>query len=387
MKKNTDILNHLQMRRIAPRGNTIFLFVLCAAFCLLTFSAKAARIKDVAAVQGISPTQVIGYGLVTGLNNLGDNQATTFTVQSVSNMLKRFGLTVPQTNPRVRNVAAVMVTAEIPAYAKRGTKLDVNVSSIGDARSLQGGVLIMSPVSDAMGNIVGMAQGAVSVGGYDFEALGSRISKNYVTTGRVPGGLILESDVKVSEDIVNNQIVRISLYHPDFTTASNIAGAINGAGFGTATIIDAGTVEVTLPTADRNENMQSIANIETLRIMTDAAARVVINERTGTIVIGGNVEVLPSVVGHGNLEVTIQRQVVVPQPAPFTVRPPSAVETADITAEEERNAVTPIEIPAGATVQNIVDALNGMQVSPRDLISIFQSLKQSGALQAELIIQ
>ena len=359
----------------------------CAIWIAGFASMDAARIKDVAAVQGVSATQVIGYGLVTGLNNQGDNQATSFTVQSVSNMLKRFGLTVPQTNPRVRNVAAVMITTEIPAFAKRGTKLDINVSSIGDARSLQGGVLIMSPVSNMNGAIVGMAQGPVSVGGYDFEALGSRISKNYVTTGRVPGGLILERDIENPTDIINNQSIRISLYHPDFTTARNIAGAINGANLGTATIIDAATVEVGLPTNNRNDNMQSIANIEALQVATDAAAKVVINERTGTIVIGGNVEVLPSVIGHGNLEVTIQRQVVVPQPAPFTIRPPYPVETANVTAEEERNALSPLTIPTGATVQNIVDALNALRVSPRDLISIFQALKQSGALQAELVIQ
>ncbi len=359
----------------------------CAIWIAGFASMDAARIKDVAAVQGVSATQVIGYGLVTGLNNQGDNQATSFTVQSVSNMLKRFGLTVPQTNPRVRNVAAVMITTEIPAFAKRGTKLDINVSSIGDARSLQGGVLIMSPVSNMNGAIVGMAQGPVSVGGYDFEALGSRISKNYVTTGRVPGGLILERDIENPTDIINNQSIRISLYHPDFTTARNIAGAINGANLGTATIIDAATVEVGLPTNNRNDNMQSIANIEALQVATDAAAKVVINERTGTIVIGGNVEVLPSVIGHGNLEVTIQRQVVVPQPAPFTIRPPYPVETANVTAEEERNALSLLTIPTGATVQNIVDALNALRVSPRDLISIFQALKQSGALQAELVIQ
>lgn len=376
---------------IATAKRYKFLAIKLASFCAIWIagfaSMDAARIKDVAAVQGVSATQVIGYGLVTGLNNQGDNQATSFTVQSVSNMLKRFGLTVPQTNPRVRNVAAVMITTEIPAFAKRGTKLDINVSSIGDARSLQGGVLIMSPVSNMNGIIFGMAQGPVSVGGYDFEALGSRISKNYVTTGRVPGGLILERDIENSTDIINNQSIRISLYHPDFTTARNIAGAINGANLGTATIIDAATVEVGLPTNNRNDNMQSIANIEALQVATDAAAKVVINERTGTIVIGGNVEVLPSVIGHGNLEVTIQRQVVVPQPAPFTIRPPTPVETANVTAEEERNALSPLTIPTGATVQNIVDALNALKVSPRDLISIFQALKQSGALQAELVIQ
>jgi flagellar P-ring protein precursor FlgI len=349
--------------------------------------AYSARIKDIATVQGAGSTQAIGYGLVTGLNNQGDSPSASFTVQSVSNMLKRFGLTVPQTNPKVRNVAAVMITAEIPAFAKRGSKIDVNVSSIGDARSLQGGVLIMSPLSSANGAIIGMAQGPVSVGGYDFEALGSRISKNYVTAGRSPGALILEKDIESANDIINNQTIRIALYHPDFTSARNISGAINGANLGQARIVDAGTVEVTLPTNDRNDNMQSIANIEALQVAPDAPARVVINERTGTIVVGGAVEVAPTVIGHGNLEVTIQRQVVVPQPAPFTIRPPTPVETATVNAQEERNAVAPLTVPTGSTVQNIVDALNALKVSARDLISIFQALKQSGALQAELLIQ
>lgn len=359
-------------------------FLICIPFIQ---KAEAARIKDVAAVQGTASTQVIGYGLVTGLNNKGDNQATSFTVQSVSNMLKRFGLTVPQLNTGIRNVAAVMITAEVPAFAKKGTKVDVNVSSIGDARSLQGGVLILSPMSTASGVIMGMAQGALSVGGYDFEALGSRISKNSVTTGRVPGALILERDIETTDSIVNNKKIKISLYQPDFNTAKNVAGAINGASLGTANIIDAATVEVDLPTDNKNENMQSIADIQALQIAIDAPARVVINERTGTIVMGGNVEVMPSVIGHGSLEISIQRQVVIPQPAPFTIRPPRPVQTADVTVQEEKNAVSPLNISTGSTVQNIVTALNALKVSPRDLISIFQTLKTSGALQAELIIQ
>lgn len=361
--------------------------LLIGILILLPISAQSARIKDIAVVQGVSGSQVIGYGLVTGLNNQGDNQNTSFTVQSVSNMLKRFGLTVPQTNPKVRNVAAVMITATVPSFSKAGSKVDVQVSSIGDARSLQGGVLIMSPVSTSDGQIIGMAQGAVSVGGYDFDALGSRISKNYVTAGRVPAGLILERDIGSLGNIINNQVIRISLREPDFTTARNVAGAINGANLGVAAVVDAGTVEVALPTNNRADNMQSIANIEVLQVVQDSPARVVINERTGTIVVGGNVEVLPSVIGHGNLEVTIQRQVVVQQPAPFTIRPPTPVQTANVTAQEEKNAVAPLTIPVGATVQNIVDALNALKVSPRDLISIFQALKQSGSLQAELIIQ
>jgi flagellar P-ring protein precursor FlgI len=199
-----------------------------ALYILLMFIATtplfSARIKDVAVIEGNSGVQVIGYGLVTGLNRTGDNQQTSYTVQSVMNMLKRFGITVPESNPRVRNVAAVMVTATIPTFSRQGSKIDVQVSSIGDATSLQGGVLLMTPVSTSNGQIVGMAQGPLSVGGYDVRSLGSRITKNSTTTGRVPNGLILE--LNLEGQIVDGENIRISLRNPDFTTATRIAQAI-----------------------------------------------------------------------------------------------------------------------------------------------------------------
>lgn len=370
---------------------------LMAAFAMLLVivpSAWGARIKDVANVQGASSVQIIGYGLVTGLQNTGDNQMTTFTVQSVSNMLKRFGLTVPTTNPRIRNVAAVMVTAAVPTFSKSGQKVDIMVSSIGDASSLQGGVLLMTPVSTSDGSIVGLAQGAVSVGGYDVSSLGSRVGKNTVTSGRVPSGLIL--DKNIDGQFVQNQKIIIALREPDFTAASNIAAAINASGIGANSAVakDAGTVEVTLPTGANQEllNIQNIARIEALEVQTDPAARVVINERTGTVVVGGNVRILPSVIAHGGLEITIQKQVIVTQPAPFTIRPPRPVESAQVKVEEQQSQSTPINVvQAGAggapTVQDIANALNLLKVSPRDLIAIFQALKAAGTLQGELIIQ
>jgi flagellar P-ring protein precursor FlgI len=347
----------------------------------------AARIKDIATIEGVTGVQVIGYGLVTGLNQTGDNQQTSFTVQSVSNMLKRFGLTVPQSNPRIRNVAAVMVTATIPTFMKSGSKVDVKVSSIGDATSLQGGVLLMSPLSTAKGEIVGFAQGAVSVGGYDFRALGSRVARNEVTTGRIPNGLILDSDI--NSQFVNNSQINILLRDPDFTTSTRIATAINALpGLAdAATPIDAGTVQVQLPAGQNQaQTMQTISAIEALNVESDPVARVVINERTGTVVVGGNVELLPSVIAHGGLEITIQQQVIVPQPAPFTIRPPQPVETATVETEEEVNPATALTVQ-GPTVQDMAEALNLLQVKPRDLIAIFQALKESGALQGELIIQ
>ncbi len=346
-----------------------------------------ARIKDIAFVEGVSASQVIGYGLVTGLNQTGDNQQASYTVQSVANMLKRFGLTIPDRNPRMRNVAAVIITANIPTFAKKGSKVDVVVSSIGDATSLQGGVLLMTPLSLSNGNIIGMAQGPLAVGGYDINSLGSRLGKNIATTGRVPNGLIMEVDIPAQ--IVDNQQIKISLKDPDFTTATRIADAINGsAGLAnSATISDAGTVQVQMPAGQNNSQiMRLIAQIEVLNVISDPIARVVINERTGTIVVGGNVQLLPSVIAHSGLEISIQKQVLVPQPAPFTIRPPQPVETAEITAKEEMNKANPLVVQ-GPTVQDMANALNALGVAPRDLISIFQALKEAGTLQGELIIQ
>lgn len=347
----------------------------------------AARIKDIAMIQGTGSVQVIGYGLVTGLNNTGDNQQSTFTVQSVSNMLKRFGLTIPQRNPRVRNVAAVMVTATVPAFMKKGSKVDIQVSSIGDATSMQGGILLMTPLSLSDGKIVGMAQGAVSIGGYDAQAYGSRIGKNVTTSGRVPNGLILEQDIPGT--YTENQEIKIMLRDPDFTTATRIAAAVNGIPNlnNAASAQDAATIKVAIPAGTNpSQTIELISQIEALNVISDPVARVVINERTGTVVVGGNVQLLPAVVAQGGLEISIQKQVIVPQPAPFTIRPPRPVETAEISAKEEQNKSTALVVQ-GPTVQDIANALNVLNVSPRDLISIFQALKDAGALQGELIIQ
>lgn len=357
------------------------------AFVLLYSTSSGARIKNIATIEGVSGVQVIGYGLVVGLNQTGDNQLTSYTNQSVLNMLKRFGLTTPNKNTRMRNVAAVMVTSTIPQFLKTGSKVDVLVSSLGDASSLQGGVLLMTPLSTANGEIIGNAQGAISVGGYDFRSLGSRIGRNFVTSGRVPNGLILES--AMDAQFVTNQLLRIVLRDPDFTTSTRVAAAINGSPnlANAAVPIDAGTIEVKFPDGtEQMQIMQYIAQIEALNVISDPVARVVINERTGTIVIGGNVELLPAVIVHGGLDIFIQRQVVIPQQAPFTIFPPRPVETAIIETQEEINPATPLEF-ANASVADIADALNLLQVKPRDLIAIFQALKEAGSLQGELIIQ
>ncbi len=363
--------------------------LLAIFLALAAMPALAARIKDIASIEGAGTVQAIGYGLVTGLSNTGDNQQSSFTVQSVTNMLKRFGLTVPSSSPRVRNVAAVMVTANIPVFTRAGSKVNVEVSSIGDASSLQGGVLLMTPVSKVDGTIIGMAQGALTTGGYDVSAYGSRVGKNVSSTGRVPNGLVL--DASMEGNIVNNNQVRISLHSPDFTTAQRIADAVNSIGgmAGSAVAADAGSVQVQLPAGQAPaQRMAMISQIESQNVISDPVAKVVINERTGTIVIGGNVQLLPATIAHSGLQITIQKQVIVPQPAPFQIRPPAQkpVETAEVKTEEETGKVTGLVVQ-GPTVQDMANALNLLQVQPRDLISIFQALQESGSLQGELVIQ
>ncbi|TNE32277.1 flagellar basal body P-ring protein FlgI [bacterium] len=348
---------------------------------------ESARIKDIANIEGVSGVQVIGYGLVVGLNQTGDNRMVSYTNQSVINMLKRFGLTIDKRNNGTRNIAAVMITATIPPFMKKGSQVDVVVSAMGDATSLQGGTLLMTPLSRADGSIIGNAQGPLSVGGYDVRAFGSRITKNFVTNGRVPNGLILQKEI--GQSLEDASSLRVILRQPDFTVANTVAKAINGSeGLdGKATLEDGATIKVDLSSfTERNDQLVKIAQIEALKVDLEATSKVVINERTGTIVIGGNVELLPSVIAHGGLDITIQKQVIVPQPAPFTIFPPRYAETADISVEEDINQAKVLEVK-NPTVAGIAESLNLLQVKPRDLIAIFQALKESGSLQGELIIQ
>ncbi len=359
---------------------------LILTLCLSFNEAFATRIKDVASIEGTGSTQLVGYGLVTGLNQTGDSQRSGFALQSVVNMLKRFGVTPRDLNLRTRNVAAVMVTATVPVFMKKGSKLDVQVSSTGDAESLQGGILLMTPLQSADGAFYGFAQGSVSVGGFDVRSLGSRAGKNLTTSGRVPSGCILDKNVDAS--IVQNSQVRVILHDPDFTTATRVTDAINKLPNLTnaAQTVDGGTIAVTLPSGSTpTQVMQLISVIESAPVTVDVAGRVIVNERTGTVVVGGNVQLTPAVVAHGGLEIQIQKQVQMSQPAPFSVGTSQKAETANIAAQEERNP--PVVIPATATVEDVAKALAQLKVSPRDLISIFQALKEAGSLQGELIIQ
>ncbi len=347
----------------------------------------AARIRDIATLEGMQGIPLIGYGLVTGLNQTGDSPRTLFTLQSVANMLRRFGVSVPAQLVRTRNVAAVMVTATLPPFAKPGMHLDVQVSSLGDAESLQGGILLLTPLAAPDGTIYAVAQGAVSVGGYEFRALGSRALRNFVASGRVPAGAIVEREAP--SEVIAQQQVRVLLHRPDFGLAHRVAealGRLPELGAGAVTVVDATTVAVRFPAGQsRDQLMRLIARLEEVEVALDPPARVVVNERTGTIVIGGQVQLLPAVVAHGGLEVQIQRHVIISQPLPFTLGRTEVAEIGTIAVQQEQRRA--VALPAAATVQDVATALNMLGVSPRDLIAILQALKEAGALTGELIVQ
>lgn len=361
------------------------LAVITLSFLLGASVASAARIKDVASVQPARGVQLIGYGLVAGLNGSGDTQRSTFTLQSVSSMLKRFGITVPQTDLRLRNVAAVMVTTTISGYAKEGTSADVIVSSMGDATSLQGGTLLLTPLSGAEGSVYAMAQGPLSVGGMSVRANGSEIRRNHTAAGRIPGGALL--DKSVSSGVRPDSAIIVVLFQGDYTTASRIAEAVNAKfGAGAARALDGSSVRIAVPAPFQADGkiVDFISTIELLEVTPDVVARVIVNERTGTVVVGGNVSILPVAISHGSLNIDIESVPVVSQPNPFSQGQTVVSQMTTVAAGEDTASV--VALNGAATVQDVAKALNSLKVAPRDIIANFQALKEAGALKAELVI-
>jgi flagellar P-ring protein precursor FlgI len=341
-----------------------------------------ARVKDVARVQQARDNQLYGYGLVVGLNGTGDTTQTQFTTQALGNMLRRLGIVVDAERLKVKNVAAVMITAIIPPFVKSGDRLDVTVSSLGDATSLQGGVLLQTPLTGADGRVYIVAQGPVSLGGYSAESRGASKSSGHPTVGRIPGGALVEREIP-TELTVNNRL-SFALNQPDFATAARMATAINDQFDGLAHARDAATVDVRVPEEYRGHEVDLIARLGALTLVPDTPARVVINERTGTVVVGGQVTVAPVALAQGNLTVSVNAALIVSQPPPLTKEGETvAVRTADVDVEEPTVSLVQVR---GSTIDELVRTMNGMKVSPRDIIAILQALKQSGALQAELVI-
>lgn len=346
---------------------------------------QAARIKDLAAFRGVRANQLVGYGLVVGLTGSGDSDDAKFMLQSLSSMLEKMGVTVKPEDIEVKNVAAVIVTAELPPFARMGSRLDILVSSLGNAKSLQGGTLLMTPLKGADGQVYVVAQGPLSTGGFTVGAgTGDKVQKNFTTVGRVVQGGFVEREVPFN--LNQKESLSLALHRPDFTTATRMAQAINaGLEANVARAQDSGTVQVAVPPKYLGDLAPLIAAIETLSVVPDTVSRIVINERTGTVIMGESVRISTVAIAHGNLSVEIKTSFNVSQPLPFSNTGRTAVTPDTQTVVQEGRAPLYV-MPAGVSIGEVVRALNALGVTPRDLISIFQALKAAGALQAELEI-
>lgn len=359
--------------------------VLLIVFLFTCASQAKVRIKDIAQVEGTSKTWLIGYGLVVGLEGTGDGKGTRFTVQSLANMMQRMGINVSAEKVKVKNVAAVMVTAKVSPSDKKGSTIDVTVSSLGDATSLQGGILLLTPLVSSDGAFYAMAQGPVSIGGFNVQVEeGSKIMNNYTLVGRVPGGGVVQREVESPYE--EHKVITVSLKYPDYTTAYRVAKSINeGLKYSTVPTND-GTILVYVPDSQQGQGnwIKSISDIEGLEVEPDEVARVVINERTGTIVAGQFVTISPVALAHGNLNIEIKATPYVSQPAPFSLGRTVETKQKELYAQEEKARIVFLE--ETASVKNIASALNAVGATPRDIIAIFQALKEAGALRAELVI-
>jgi flagellar P-ring protein precursor FlgI len=361
-----------------------FVLLLAALFCV-TSPAHGVRIKDIADIKGVRDNQLVGYGLVVGLNGTGDSDNAIFTIQSFVSMLERMGVTVKPEDIEIDNVAAVMVTADLPAFARTGGRIDVLVSSIGDAENLQGGTLLFTPLKAADGQVYAIAQGPISTGGFVVgSASGSGVQKNFPTVGRVVNGALIEKEITTHFN--QKKSLTLSLHSADFTTASRVAQAINIAFYDQiARTHDAGTIEVKVPDKYRGNIVSLVTMIERLGVTPDTVSKIVINERTGTVIMGENVRISTIAIAHGNLSIEIKEDQRVSQPLPFSRGGQTVVTPeSDVLVQEGNNPIFLVE--SGVSIGEVVKALNALGVSPRDLIAIFQALKAAGALQAELEI-
>ncbi|MBU8910845.1 MAG: flagellar basal body P-ring protein FlgI [Desulfobacterales bacterium] len=371
---------------------------------IIVSHAYSARIKDISSIGGVRDNQLVGYGLVVGLAGTGDDIENGFTKETLANMLSRQGLGMKETarnNLSSDNVASVMISAELPPFSKVGSRIDVAVSSIGDADSLRGGTLLMTPLRGADGRVYAVAQGAVSIGGFSAGGGGAQASKNHPTVGRVTNGAFIEKELEYNFE--NRKSLSLNLYRPDFTTATRMAMTINGVIAGVeAKLVDSSTVDVNIKESFKGSIVKLVSIIENINVAVDSAAIVVIDEKTGTIVMGEKVRISTVAVAHGNLFIQIQEEKKVSQPLPFAPGPPAGnvpveaegdtliapggqtVVTTETTVgvEEEKNRL--VLVPEGITIQDVVKALNAIGVTPGDLITILQTIKSAGALQANL---
>ncbi|MEE9436370.1 MAG: flagellar basal body P-ring protein FlgI [Candidatus Adiutricales bacterium] len=364
---------------------TVLIITILMVVSFTASSAWPVRLKDIAHFEGVRINQIQGYGLIVGLNGTGDKSGTKFTTQTLVNLLKRLGIQVPASSVRVKNVAAVMVTADLPPFVKPGSRIDILLSSVGDATSLQGGTLLATPLTGLDGKTYAIAQGPVSIGGFAVGGAAAGVQKNHPTVGRISQGAIVEREVPINW--TNKKSMSIKLSNPDFTTALRVADLVNKKlGEAGARPLDSATVTFNVPEIFQNDLAVMVAGLENIEVRPDSVAKIVINERTGTIIIGENVRISTVAVAHGNLSIEIKESAVVSQPPPLA--PPGAVtivtpETEIRVTEESQKLIL---LKAGPTISELIRALNAIGVTPRDLIVIFQSIKSAGALHAELEI-
>src|SRR5215510_10931793 len=364
--------------------------VSCGLAVCLTLSlwlardAHVARVKDLTSIAGVRDNQLLGYGLVVGLNGTGDGNNTGFSGQTVSTMLRTMGRTIDAAKIRARNAAAVMATATLPPFARAGGHVDVLVSSMGDAKSLQGGTLLLTPLRAPNGQIYAVAQGPVSVGGFAVSGKsGSKAQQNHPTVGHIANGGLIEGEVGVQFN--GREHLRMILNNPDFTTSIRLVDTINAQlGTDVAHAIDSGTVEVRVPEAYRANVATFVASLENIEVTPDNVAKVVLDERTGTVVIGENVRISTVAIAHGNLSIEIKEERQVSQPAPLSQGRTTVTPKSEVKVKEEGKQV--ILLSQAVTIRDLVRALNSIGVTPRDLVAIFQAIKAAGALQAKLEI-
>ncbi|MFV3076839.1 flagellar basal body P-ring protein FlgI [Niveispirillum fermenti] len=368
-----------------PRHVGGFLALITAGLLAFPLAATAQmRIKDLVEVEGVRGNQLLGYGLVVGLNGTGDRlQNSPFTQQSLEGMLERLGVNITGLNVKTRNVAAVMVMAELPPFPRQGTRVDVSISTMGDAKSLAGGNLIATPLMGADGKIYAVAQGPVATAGYAVEGAAASVTKGVPTSGRVANGAIVEREVDFDLDSLSR--VRLALRNPDFSTANRIATAVNQTlGAGTARATDPTTVDLIVPATYQGDVAALLTRIETIQVRPDQVARVVIDEQSGTIVMGENVRISTVAIAQGNLTVRVEETPQVSQPGPFAQQGQTTiVPRTQITVDEgEGQRINVLE--GGVSLNDLVNGLNRLGATPRDVIVILQAIKAAGALHAEL---
>lgn len=373
------------MRRIFPKFGIAGAGLVLALFCCQAVAAGV-RVRDLTLVSGARDNQLVGYGLVVGLAGDGDKD-TVYTKQTIANLLQRNGINIPPQTISAKNVAVVLVTADIPAFMKSGARLDVTVASMGDAKSLQGGVLLQTPLLGADNKVYAVAQGALSVGGFSVGpagAGGANVTKNHPTVAQIIDGALVEREIPAT--IVRDNYLELLLREPSYTSAARISAAINNLFTNSAHAVDATTVRVALPPGAEHLAVDFVARLEAVEVTPDTPARIIINERTGTIVATSRIRISNCAVSHGNITINIASTLDVSQPAPFSKRGETVVTPRTETEVTENNAQI-VALPELPTVEKIAQSLNSLGVTPRDMMAIFQAMKQAGALQAELLIR